>query len=144
MVSEFIDNIQIYLSRYTHYYPLRISFWGNDLKDGLELNYDFQDKRSTLLADGEAKGHMPNIYLIIGALNFLQLKKLKQKLNENNEKTYIVHCVGSIPETKLAGSYMVSPSIKDELPVDFVYTNYPIDIDFIVEKLCKISREKRE
>ncbi len=147
MINHMIESIQASLSRATDVYPLRISFWGNDIKEGLHYNYDFYHCNEDFLTVHESDQQPANIFLILGPLNSIQRELLKERYRNSQTETeqkLLVHVRGSIPDELLKKSYMCSSSDEDKIDFDFVYDKYPIDVLELRSKLIELVGKKRE
>lgn len=138
-----LNRIQNTFEKLANAYQLRLSFWGNDLEDFLYFHQDFFEFADTFLTYYESDVQPANIFLVVGAMNPLQIKKLKERYESClDDNKYIIHILSSNHVSLLESSFMQRTKLEDELPVDLVYAKTPIDLSDFVPKVLSLVGKK--
>ncbi len=138
MIETIIDKIQKKISDLNNHHYFCVSFWGNDLLDSFEMNFDFREYSDSFVDLEDSERTPANLILIIGPINLFQVERIKEKYRRMDEKKrFVVQILGSLNPPELSKSYMFSKNINDVLHVDLVYKKFPIDINELVKQIVE-------
>ncbi len=112
---------------------VELTIWGNDVCDNFsqKMEYNKVHERFNSCQDTDDSATM--VVLILGVLNINTLERLKSKISNLNNDSYVIYAPGSFGGKFSNILYGVVDDIHEHIKIDYTYVNFPFDMEGILE-----------
>lgn len=123
-----------------------VSLWGNGVLDGLSYHHEYDRFAFSFEGIKASFEQPPEVFLIVGPINKLQLKDLVQEIDRVKDlrKTYVVYVEGLLSKRVLKFSDGAVSDLRNYVNIDLEYHKHPVQLDELVQEILRLIKGNDE
>lgn len=144
-MGKILDQLNISTQSKLNNLNVPISLWGNGVLDTLSFHHEYDQYISSFEGLRAGPDQPPEIFIVVGPINKVQLDDLKFDLKQyEDQKPFVVYIEGLLSRKILRYSTEIVSDLRNHIRIDYEYHKHPVQLDELVSEILSLIKGKDE